>query len=432
MVLPLLAGLLLSAYGTGYHATRVAQHDGGAWLAKGTSVAHVDAGGQVDAENGQRLAEDGARLRVAQTPTGEVYVTDADTSQTYKIDPTTAAARPVGGRGDDVEVVAGPRNVFVVDRAKGTVGAIDGRAGQPARAATGFGRIDDVVVDGGGDAWVLDGGREQIRRITDDGRTAATLPTGEVADARLALAGGRPVLVDPQAGRVVPYVGDRAGQPIRLPVGVGDRVEVNAPSGGGSLWIADERTGALVRVDLRTGRVRSGDLDVGQDTDLGPAVEHDGRLYVPDYRRHRVVVLDTSNLEPARDPVRVDGDSDTFDVFANNDRLWINDPYARRGSVIEPDGDERELDTGPGHGVTDDRATAGPARNPRSPGPARRTPVRSPGVAGGPGPSAIPRPPVRPGRTAGRTSTPDLHASRSPVWWACRRKRPATRSTGST
>jgi len=384
VVLPLLAGLLLSAYGTGYSATRVAQHDGGAWLAKGTSVAHVDAVGQVDADNGQRLAADGSRLRVAQTPTGEVYVTDADTSQTYKIDPTTAAARPVGGTGSDVEVVAGPRNVFVVDRAERTVGSIDRAAGQPRRPAAGFGRIDDVVVDGGGHAWVLDGGRQQIRRVTEDGRTAATFPTGGATDARLALAAGRPVLVDPEGGQVVPFAGDRPGRPIRLPVEVGDRVEVNAPSQGGALWVADESTGALVGVDLHTGRVRSGDLGVGRGADLGPAVEHDGRLYVPDYRRHRVLVPDASSLEPARDPVRVDGESDIFDVFANNDRLWINDPYARRGSVIEPDGDERELDKGPGSGVADDRRDDGGRQAPEPPRPDELSDGREPGSDPGP------------------------------------------------
>jgi hypothetical protein len=207
------------------------------------------------------------------------------------------------------------------------------------------------------------------------------------------------VLVDPEGGRVVPFSGDRAGRPISLPADVGEHVEVNAPSAGGALWVTDERTGVVVRVDVRSGRVRSGELDVGRNADLGAAVEHDGRLYVPDYRGHRVLVVDAANLRPARDPVRVDGDSDTFDVFTNNDRLWINDPYARRGSVIEPDGDEREVDKGPGHGVRDERHDAG-ARQP-----AITSPERAAGDRRDAGPDAEPAPDRAP--DPGREPAPD-------------------------
>jgi len=86
VVLAVLAGVLVVAFGTGYRASQAVVDDGSAYLVKGRSITHVNAEtGRSDADVARELAKGDERLQVVQTPSGQVYVVSAD-GATTKID----------------------------------------------------------------------------------------------------------------------------------------------------------------------------------------------------------------------------------------------------------------------------------------------------------------------------------------------------------
>jgi outer membrane protein assembly factor BamB len=404
VALPLAVAVLLVSFGTGYRSSKVVQHDGSAWLAKGRTAAHVNGEtGRSDAEVARDLATGRQRLEVVQTPSGEVYAVNHDTGTVTRIDTATmrpAATRKHPASSGEVEVVAGGRSTYVVDRRQGKVHQVDPKTLAPMRTVDLPGGIAGAVVDGTGTCWALEGRRGRVRRIVD-GHAASEVDVGADQGARLTLVGDRPVVVKPASGEIVALDGDRAATPVRLPAPPGERIQVSLPASSGSTaWVALGERGELVGVDLDSGRSRSVGLVGRQDQGgvrpaFGPPVAAGGRVYVPDYTNRVVRVVEAGNMRRLPN-VPVPGRGE-FELFHRNGKVWINDPYRQEGTVIGSDGRPSPFDKGPGHGVEGDRPpapavtqppdpkTAGDAAPRIPPGPEPTAPERAPAPSGQPG-----------------------------------------------
>jgi hypothetical protein len=372
---PLVAIIGFAAFGSGYRATQVAQHDGSATLAKGHTVVHVNGEtGRPDAEVAREMATGRQRLEVVQTPSGAVYVVNTATGVVTSIDTTTMqpdAKRKPAGRASSVQVVTGGHDTYVIDRRRGLVDLVDPKGLTTRRTVSVTPGIKDAVVDGGGTAWVL--GRDgQVRRIVA-GQQREVIPAGG-GGSRLTLVGDRPMVVDADAAAARQLDRGGADQALRLPIPAGSRLELSAPSNvGTSAWIVLEDSGELVRVPVHGGKVQTEPLgDIATGADFGPPVADSGRVYVPDYTHRAVLVLDADMLRLEK-RVPVPGDSPAFDVFVRNGKVWINDPYARQAVAIAADGHHVEVDKGSGHAVTSSAESVGD--NPAPPATRRRDPA---------------------------------------------------------
>jgi beta-lactam-binding protein with PASTA domain len=145
---------------------------------------------------------------------------------------------------------------------------------------------------------------------------------------------------------------------------------VAKPGAAATVAVVVARTGELVLAEFDDKReVRRVDLRGRAGHRFGPPVVHRDRVYVPDYTsRHVVVVHNSQGRVEIEQPVP--GRSDTFTVFARDNRVWVNDPHDT-GVVVTFDGSGRPttMDVG---------------------GAARPTPTKRP--TGAPTPSANPVP----------------------------------------
>lgn len=413
LVATLLAAVSAAAFGAGYRGSRAVLDDGSAYVQKGHTVVHVNAeSGQADAQAARDLATGTQRLEIVQVRPGVVYVVNNETDQVWQLPtdtmrpeqvpatPPAGAAPPAGGAPPgggappaggpaspapgtppvggsptpgQTQLVAGGQVAYLLDTARGTLALLDGRRSSPVALPA---RVDEVVVDGSGTAWALS--RAEGTLFTVDGtqlrdRTTVAAP-GEAV--RLTLAGDKPIV----------YVPDRHGEGLARMLGPGVRhpeIAVTAAPDG-ALRIArpgadapvlvtlDQRDDTVTTVDFRTGEEQHLALQGrGGSRSYGRPVLAREHIYVPDFTRRQVVVLELKPLRQIR-AVPVPGPGGTFDVFARDGRVWVNDPYAR--TLLSFDRAQwRDADKGPGNAVVDGGSTSPPPPSVAPPPPAPTT-----------------------------------------------------------
>jgi beta-lactam-binding protein with PASTA domain len=349
VVLAVVAGVLVVAFGTGYRVSQAVLDDGSAYLVKGRSVAHVNAeSGRSDADVARELATGDARLQVVQSPSGHVYVIGEDGTTTAINVGEMAPGDTRKGSPGETQVLGSGADTYVVDRGRGTVTLIDPDTLAVRRTVPTPGGVLAAAATKSGDSlWVLSAGR--LLHVVD-GEVAASTPVGD-GDQKLTVVGGRPVLVD-QAGTVRVVDHDKA-RTIDAGLPADSNLEVNQPGVAGStVWVADEQSGNLIGVDVSDGRTTTTGLGAGDHANLGPAVTLGDKVYVPDYSSHVVRVVSAADGKLER-TIPVTGTSTTFDLFVEDGRIWINDPAARSARVLDSTGRSKVVDKGAGHGVKD-------------------------------------------------------------------------------
>jgi len=175
------------------------------------------------------LVSDGVSIRRLRGGRAEVLVTTAADSI------PTPFAIALGPGGSAWITVPHLGEVHRVDLAEGT----------SRKVAGGFDRPTSILATAGGGVVVADTGAGRIVRIEPDG-SLRTLASGLVSPLGLALRGGQILTVEPTGGRVL---GIREGRPPTLiatalaaPAGV-------AVDAGGHVFVAESRTGSLLRID---------------------------------------------------------------------------------------------------------------------------------------------------------------------------------------
>jgi beta-lactam-binding protein with PASTA domain len=428
------AAAVAVSFGTGFSASRAVLGDGGAWLSKGRTIAHVNAAtGTPDAEVDADLVDEPGDQQIVRWSEG-VAVVDTAGDEAAPVDTATMTPEAeVGlpdGAGRPGLVVAGDHGYMV---GADTVQPVDPATLQPTGDAVRFGRIGGAVATAEETLAVLD--TEDGTVVEIDGGVAqlpVEVTAGGDADGgadRLALSAvsGRPYVVDSDAGTVRRLrPGGAAEEPIPVDGLAGlavDDLAVADPAADGSVaWLVSRRDGSLFGVDLDAGRVASGNLGM-RGGNLQTPVVHRGQVYVPNGDTHAVTVVDGEDLHEVATH-EVEGRSARLEVFADDGRVWINDPAARTALAVEPDGSTVAIDKGTGHGVEEprrDRSSpdrAADARRPPTAPPAAEVPAGSPAPAVNAPPAASPEAPARaeapPPAEAPATSPPTAPAPPPP------------------
>jgi beta-lactam-binding protein with PASTA domain/outer membrane protein assembly factor BamB len=390
----LVAGVLAVGFGAGYRSANVVLTDDGGYVQKGHRVAHVNAAsGGVDAEAPADSATGDTQLQVTQDGSGAVIVVDPTTHQAARlpIDTLTPAPITTAPAGPGLSAAAGGGQAYLLDPQNGTVSQLaDGGTTPPVTVDTPV-RVDQMVVDGTGTAWAYSTPTGDLFEITG-GQLRDRRHAGRPADhSTLTLAGGRPVLYDADTGQATGY-GDGPGLvPVNLAVSGGLPAAPQTPPADGSqaapvLVVVVPATADLVAGDLGSGQVRQLRLPDQSGDRFGAPVVAAGRIYLPNFDKHQVTVLDLARFRVLR-KVAVPGNSSTFQVSVQGDRVWVNDPYERRMLTFDSDGHVDPIDKGNGDGVTPERLPGDPEPS-ASASPA---PTQSPGVQDLPaGPTTTP------------------------------------------
>lgn len=400
LVLALLGGVTAAAFGLGYRSSDAVLGDGSAYVQKGHTIAHVNAeSGRTDAEAARDLATGRQRLEVVQVRPGEVFVVNnatgevwrlpTDTLQPGRVDGVPAPAVPGGEVENEKpqgeapkarnELISGGGAAYLFDPEGGKLARLEGQRATPVVLPA---RADAVVVDGSGTAWVLskaDGVLYQVSGTSVRGTQTVAIPH---EPARLTLVANHPVVLLPErgSGGVIRVIGSGDGPPEFI---VGSQpdgaLQVARPGAGPPvLAMLQQRDDTLMTVDLNSGEERQLHLEgrSGPRSYGNPVVARD-HVYIPDYNRRQVIVVQLKPLRQLRS-VPVPGREPTFEVFERDGRVWVNDPYAR--TLLTFNGDRwSEPDKGEGHGVEDtpDTQPSKPAPG-KSPTPKAPRPTPSP------------------------------------------------------
>ncbi|HEY3506129.1 MAG TPA: PASTA domain-containing protein [Actinocatenispora sp.] len=350
----LAGGVLAGAFGAGYRSSHAALGDASAYLQKGHTVAHVNAtSGGADAQAARDMATGREHLEVVQVSPGNVYVVDNDTNEVYRLPTDTMKpeqVRPGSPGKNSVHVVSAHDRTYLVDSHAGTVTYLHGGDGTDRAAVAVPHAVDQMLVDSTGTGWALSSAYGELYEVRGSRAGSPLRVAARGAHPQLTLCADHPVVYLPADGSVTRY-GER-GPVRRVDVSPDPTALVSAPGADtDSVAIVSRRTGAVTTVDLDAGTTRSATLPGRAGHDLGRPVILRGRLYVPDYTPHQVLVM---TLDPLRaksfTPIPGTG---RFDLFVRDGRVWANDGYAKDAVAFDADG-HRTLDKGTGGGVTSD------------------------------------------------------------------------------
>lgn len=336
----LVAGAL---FGTGLSRTSVDIGDGLTWFSDDPSGEVI----QVNPATGRPetridVAAPGNELDVAQY-TGRLIVTNRTTGQLTSFDLssilTSGQRRVTPGAATDV--LHHDDDVFLVDRERGTIAAIDpvstDTVGTIWQAPAG---LADAVVDGTGEVWALDqeGALSQLRWSGRDG--AFVTEDERTVDH----SGAQSVLVGHEQG--VTVFGPDQGIVVQVGTGLGDEVVSSAPRLSGELVVPDHAPAGLVPVAapqtgtvaiVSDGAVHEVDVTaIGCATPAQPEA-FQGAVYVPCPGDDKVVRLDARGARAGDDIELPEGGGDPA-LVVDDGVLLINVPGSTTGVSIDQDG----------------------------------------------------------------------------------------------
>jgi hypothetical protein len=426
------AGLVLSRAG-GLPGAREALSGGGAWLASPSQgvVTLIDGAaeqvvGVVRAPGATggadfSVEQAGSSAYIVQPGAGTVSRVDG---ATYDVTAPIRFADPGGLSG----VLAGGPGLYIVDGVRRTAVEADpvtlrvrNRLSLAARPGAG-----QSVVDSAGRLWLVDADRGGLTWFDRGGKHVHAV--GD-AKSKLVLVQGRPVLVDPSAGRVGRVAADgsvpswscldvRAADDVRLlGSAVSDRVYAVVPA-----------TGTLVEAGLG-GDDCTTSVEVGRPGDsFGPLVQTAGFVLVPDRTSGKTLIVDPAAGQVVADfPVVKPGAR--FELVAKDGLVFYNDLDGVDAGVIRLDGERWTLGrdlrkfnpSNAGDGLLTPSGKVPPQRRPDagSPpsrqGPQQGPPTQQPpaGPAAGPPPGQTVPPPVVPQPPPGSSTSSSPPASPS-------------------
>lgn len=404
-----LAGAVLGAlFGAGSPARSVSLRDGSLWIQSLTgSLERLDTG---SGAIGYRLSTPvaGAPLEIVDDGTTTV-LRDPKTGAIRSIDLSAAKAKlsPPSDLAPEARLVSGAGRTFVLFAARGEVAVLDPATLAVGAAVTLGGPLGSAAVDGGGTLWVALPSLGFVVPVSAEG--------GRPQPGDRAPVGGPATGIDVTVSAGAAYVVDRAaGVLLRLRPGKAEEVaripsqaivaEAQGDPVDGHVVVGDP-SGAILRIDPRTGRITRFDLPGRDGRRLGPAVQSSNRVAVPDLDTGELVIIDPATGATEARPVRRGGGP--VPVVAADGAVVANDPGSRSAVVITPTGHTAVVDKGgvaPGDDEPDLTPTPAivpsPAVQPQQAGTAP-TATATPSVPAGPAPRPAPvapgaGPPARP------------------------------------
>ncbi|MEU0530613.1 PKD domain-containing protein [Amycolatopsis tolypomycina] len=345
-----LAGIAVGRDGPHDDVPGVRLHAGVAWVAS-TEVGQLTLldGASAEVAAGVRVDRPGSALSAAQEGTTG-YALNRARGSVVRVDGATLepsrSTSPVAESGDQLAVFPTPHAFYALDTRRGLLASADPKTlesrGKPYPLAV-EAAPDGAVVDAEGRLWVLDDHTGDL--VWFDGqsrhsRAGAATP----GQSRLAVAAGRPVLLDP--GRRTMALLDPATGAVERAVAVdlraGDTVAVTGSAGQHRLLISVSPGGLFLSCAFGSGScTKPVSLGDGPST-LGQAVEVGNRAVVPDYATGGVSIVDLTTSRVVARPRLFDRPV-RFDLLTRDGVIFYNDPGSAQAGVIDPGGRVRPI-----------------------------------------------------------------------------------------
>ncbi|WP_028048717.1 PKD domain-containing protein [Cellulomonas sp. URHD0024] len=283
------------------------------------------------------------------------YALDRTTGGVVRVDAATweqsAPVDLLSGTKASLDAVTSSDALYAFDRGRGLMVEADPRSLRLRGSVSSLSAVPSPgspVVDRSGALWMLDARSGDLLRAAH-GVVGVTDPAAsDAGSGQLLVSDGTPVVVD-LASRRAELVNTRTGRLSRASACVDidpsdDTIQVAAAASTHKLYAVSGRTGVLRTSDLDKGTCRGTVADVAvPGSRLGPPVEVDGTVFVPDYTTGRVVVVrpDEHKVLAVTDAVVAPGSS--FDLFSHDGFVFYNERSTEKAGVIELDGQVRAV-----------------------------------------------------------------------------------------
>jgi hypothetical protein len=353
LLLSLVAGLVLVGRSPGYTGYHVDLTSASAWLPSSQvgQIALVDGTtAQVTAK--KVVAPPRHTLGLVQR-NQDAYVVDRVSGDLSRVDGAAYGLTKhpqVNGKngGQDVDLYAGTKALYVYDRARGVLTVSDPTSLRTTsqKSLPRAPEANGAVLDPSGALWVLDGRSGDLLRYEG---TRSTLVRHDLVSsgrsAALLLAQGRPVVVDFGGKDPGAWLVGQNGDPQQrncLRVQDGDRLELAGATSRHTVLAAVNGRGVLVWTDLDSRQNCDSTATVGSPTDrLGTPVEAGGRAFVPNFTESLVYVIDLATGRQIAAPKLPFTRDHQFDLLSVGDYVFYNDPTSEQAGVIRLDGSLR-------------------------------------------------------------------------------------------
>ena len=338
---------------------------GGAWVASSTvgQMTLID-GGSAEVVASVAVGEPDVDLTAVQD--GMVgYGIDRDLGTVTRVDPATFTTSPPVAVIDDTEgqVSAHPAGdvVYVVDEGRGRVGVADATAvaslkGDVVSLAE---PVGSAVVDDTGRLWTLGAGTGDLTWFDRTDRTSRRGAVEDPEGAELVVIDGHAALVE-RAGRTVRALDSDGGDAGDACIDI-DPADTSVVVGGSPasdrLYVVSGEDGILRVSDLGDGECGQVAIEIAdRGSELGAPTEAQHRVFIPDYSRGRVVIVDLDRRDTTTTG-EILTPGTTFELFTRDGIVFYNDPASERAGVIDPDGTTAEVakydPDNPGEGLDD-------------------------------------------------------------------------------
>ncbi|WP_117209199.1 fibronectin type III domain-containing protein [Allorhizocola rhizosphaerae] len=404
----LVAGLVAAAlFASGIAPTLLSTSDGLTWLGdnqRGEAVQVNPATGQQ--ENRLKVAPVNHDISLAQRD-GLLVVTDATNGSVTVINVSTliTGGRWFGNGGGAIEVLLNAKELYVVDRVRGTVVRLDPVSARPIGAGwMAGGLLADAAMDGKGKLWALrgDGQLHTLAWSQDTERLVETTSSVRVDGADL-----RSRLVSHDEG-ITLFAPERG---VAVRVGTGDDTVVEVGKVPGTINAATEAPSDLVPVSvvesatvLLFHRGRAITVDVGKMgcQKPGEPVVYRGRVYVACAGARKVLVL---GRDGEHRPPDIQIPAGEPKLVIDDGKLFIHVSGGNVGYVVNEDGKVTQTET---HDATQPVNDPDNRPSPKVPTtkPPRSTPTNTTTTTGGGGGGETPSPSVEPPPTSAAPAGP--------------------------
>jgi serine/threonine-protein kinase len=228
--------------------------------------------------------------------------------------PSVSAAVVIGK--PPLRIAAGSEKIWVLSEPEGTLTRIDAETDEISGAPIDLGKGVAAVAVGGGSVWVTDSRTGQLLRIDDEsGAVTQRIAVGG-HPGPLVYGGGR-VWVADQDGGGITAVNAKGGRVVRRHLGP-HTAPLRLATGAGSLWVSSATTGQIHHVGLAA-------FAIGKSIPAGrhPAgiTVADGLVWVADARSGSVIRVDPSVQAVSGSPVEVGERPGGIDAGPNS--LWV-------------------------------------------------------------------------------------------------------------
>jgi serine/threonine-protein kinase len=228
--------------------------------------------------------------------------------------PTVSAPIPIAA--PPLRIAAGSEKIWVLSEAEGTLTRIDAESDEISGAPIDLSEGVTAVAVGGGSVWVTDARTGELLRVDDEsGRVTQRIKVGG-HPGPLVYGGGRVWVADTE-GAGITAVNAKGGRVVRRHLGP-HTAPLRLATGAGSLWVSSATTGQVHHIGL-------GAFAIGKSIPAGrhPAgiTVAGGLVWVADVRSGSVIRVDPSVQAVSGSPVEVGERPGGIDAGPKS--LWV-------------------------------------------------------------------------------------------------------------